>query len=518
MKHTSVYALLGAAALTLGSLAPIAHATESASIYGALYEGGNLVSTNEESINGESVLTYHKDYAGFIAITTNAAGAEWWVSNAAGTVWEQSETNPLDGYNCTGVARHAIATYQDAVYFGAQCEDDEGVPTSRIFKLTSKDTVELMYERSAGTEDSFSYYPTASVIGDTLFMYYNGGFTQYDGTTFTDVENASGQTGGTPLEATRAINGIAYLPQVDGSVQTFDGTTYTTIGEGYLEGAEAGTNHNLPSAAYFNGTLYVGNQDFENGATLFAYDENDVDADSELWEVAAEFESEDMIINKMQVSQRVDGDRYLVIYTANGTTGSNIYVMDTAGTVQKLVDSGLGETDPQHNTEVLSAIRRTVRYGLIEKDVMLFATKNHTDQTKIFVLNLDTRLAFDALPERIMSVVEESGLGSSSMRAQSMDDAPVATTAAGEELVYKIKKKRVQTGALYSLWIDGVQVDEVVGRKGYPVMLSAENIAELEAGDTFEMQIGVQPVYGRKAGKVRSTNVIMGEPLTVTVQ
>ncbi|MCW1930230.1 MAG: hypothetical protein KIH62_002835 [Candidatus Kerfeldbacteria bacterium] len=517
--NTRVWAAFGGTFLcAFAVLTPTTRATESASIYGALYEGGNLVSTNGESMNGESVITYHPDHAGFIAITTNDAGAEWWTSNATGTVWEQSTTNPLDGYGCTGVSRHAIATYKDEVYFGANCEEDS-VAIARIFKLTSKDTVELLYSRTAGNEDFFSYYPASGVVNDTLYMFYNGGFTQYDGTTFTDVEDATGQTAGTPLEVTRAIDGVAYLPQVDGSVQTFDGSTYTTIGEDYLEDAIDSSNHNLPSAAIFNGTVYVGNQDFDNGATLFAYDPTDADTDSELWEVAATFDAEDTIINKMQVSQRVDGDRYLVIYTANAATGSNIYVMDTTGDVQKLVDSGLGETSPEYNVEVISAVRRTVTYGIVEKDIMLFATKNLTDQTKVFVLNLDTRLAFDALPARIISAVEDAGVGGSSrMRAQSMDSTPTATTAVGEEFVYKIKKKRVQTGALYSLWIDGVQVDEVVGYKGYPVTLSDANVANLESGDTFEMQVGVQPVYGRKAGKVLATNVIMGDPLTVTVQ
>lgn len=516
MMKTSFFSSLAVAGFVISSVLTPAHASDS--IYGALYEGGNLVSTNGDSINTESVLTYHSDYAGFVAITTNSAGAEWWVSNAAGTVWEQSTTNPLDGYGCTGVSRHAISTYNSEVYFGAQCEED-GIPTSRIFKLTSKDTVELMHSRTASTEDFSSYYPAAGVVGGNLYMFYNGGFTQYDGTTFTDIEDAVGQTGGTPLEVTRAVDGVAYLPQVGGSVQAFDGTEYTTIGEEYLEGIVDNSDHNsnLPSAAVFNGTLYVGNQDFDNGATLYSYDETDADADSELWEIAADFEAEDTIINKMQVSERIDGDRYLVIYTANAVTGSNIYVMDTAGTVQKLVDSGLGETSPENNVEVLSAIRRTVTYGLIEKDVMVFATKNFSDQTKVFVLNLDTRLAFDALSSRIMSVVEESGMGSARISAQSMEVAE-ATTTAGEAFTYEIKKKRIQTGAVYSLWIDGVQVDEMMGQKGYPVSLSYEGASTLESGATFDVQIGVQSVYGRRAGKVLSTNIIKGESLTVTVE
>lgn len=467
-----------------------------ASVYGALYEVGNLTATTGNGANTESVLTYVPGEDGFIAITYNVAGeTEWWTSDSYGITWTRSTTNPLEAYDCSKPGRHGIHTYDGSVYIGIGCAAG---PT--VFEITGLDSVELQHVTvtdNVGVEN----YPTAAVVNGNLYMFYNGGYAEYDGITWTDIETAANQPNDAPLEASRRVGDVVYLT-FNGQVASFDGTSYEVIGDEYLENITVNDNNNLPAIEYFNNMVYVGNQDFDNGATLFKHDPTDSAADTSNWDVVTELDSDNTIINKMLLSSSFGGDRYMVYFTANHTEGVNIFAMDEAETMTELVDAGLGGTNPENNSEVISAIRRTVVDRGIGKDVMLFSTQNTTDETKVFILVLGERFAFTPLAQ---------------------DSTPSTTTRTatlqeGTRYRVVVPASKVKAGDKYTLYVEGEAVDTVTARSKRALTLRYKGAANLAAEDTFTVQVGRKMSYGRGDDQVLSRNQVLGNEVTVTVE
>lgn len=486
--------LLTASLIAFGFLS-MTPSVSAASVYGALYQTGHLEAV--EGSNTEAVVTYLPGADGFIALTTNSSGLEWWTSDALGLTWTKTAISPIADLDCVQVGRHSIVILDDASYFGAVCA---GGPT--VIKITGLESAEAIYTSSA-TEAG---YPTAAVIGEDIFMFFNGGFTKCSSDVCIDVTDATGQPDSVPLEAVVAGD-IAYLPFFEGIVTTFDGTSYTQIGDGYLEGFEGMCNCNLPSVGVVNGTVYVGNQDFDNGATLFRYDSDDVDEDGELWEIAEQLGTGDTIINKMQKSAEIDGSNYLVFYTANSTTGTGIYAVSEDGSVISLVDSGLGGDNPSNNTEVVSIINRTVDDAGVSKKIMLFATQNMTDQTKIFVLNLDGDLAVDVTADEVV--------GASQIRnSQGLSSTSIAE---GTVLKIRIPKSQVNVGDTFLLYIDGEQVYKVRATEKAAVTLKYKGAKELASGTKMKVRVGVRRAYGSGEDLIRSENIIKGTRKTVRI-
>jgi hypothetical protein len=468
----------------------------SASVYGALYEVGNLTAASGNGSNTEAVLTYVAGEDGFIAITTNHDGeTEWWSSNKYATSWTRSSVNPLDDYDCTQPGRHGIHTYQDGVYFGADC-----AAGAQVFKVTGLNSVQL--EHTLVTDNSIANnYPTAAEVGSNLYFFYQGGYTEFDGINWQDVEDASNQPNDAPLEASRQVDGVVYL-SFNGTVASFDGTSYEIVGDEYLEGITENDNNNLPSIEYFNDQLYVGNQDFDNGATLFKRDPADSAADISNWDVVADLNSSNQIINKMLLSSTFGDDQYLVYFTSNHNDGVNVTAMDQDETMTDLLDAGLGGTDPENNSEVISAIRRSVIDRGTRKDVMLFSTQNTNDQTKIYILVIGKRFAFTPF-SRFRSPSTE-GL---------MD-----TTQAGKRYRVVVPATKVKAGDKYTLYVEGEAVDTVTAHSKRALTLRYKQAQQLSAGDTFTVQVGRKMSYGKDDAQILSSNEVMGAEVTVTVE
>lgn len=461
-----------------------------ASVYGALYETGNVVSPN--GLNKEATLAYYPGEDGFITLTANDNGLEWWTSDALGMNWELADPNPLAAHNCNMAGRHTVVTYNDEVYFAVSCDNYN---TGKIFKLTGTQSAELVHTGPVSDQEEFSLnYPTATVLNDQLYMFFDGGFTVCDETTCEDVTDTPDQPDGVPLETSSEQDGYIYLAQTSGEVQKFDGNSYETIGEDFLEGLEIGLNANLPAIEVFNDKVYVGNQDFQNGATLFGYD-------GTTWEEIITLDPDDTIINKTQVTT-VDGSEYLVFYASNGNVGTNIYALDEDENIIQLIDSGLGGTNPENNAEVVSIANRTVNDNGVNKNIMLFGTQNYVDNSKIFALNLDADLAINAVKK---NVVKAAGVKK-------------ARHQKGEVFKYKIKKKLVQKKAVYSLWVNNKRVDKIKAKKKKVITLKYKKAKKKKVGQVFRVRVGVKHVYGTGSNRKVARNVIKGNKLKVTVR
>lgn len=493
----NIFRLLTASfgAVGLLGLASVVSAAD-ASVYGALYQTAHLEAT--DGSNKESIVTYLPGTDGFIAITTNDTGSEWWTSDELGLTWTMSETNPIGDLDCSQIGRHSVVITDDASYFGADCDTGPS-----IIKITGLGSAEVIHSNTLTTAG----YPTATVLGDQIYMFFNGGYTMCESDVCEDSMDAVGQPDAVPLEAA-VMDEVAYLPFNNGTVTTFDGTSYTEIGNEYLEGLEAGCNCNLPAVGINNGTVYVGNQDFDNGATLFQYDPDDADGDGELWEVAEELSSSDTIINKMQKSQEIDDSNYLVFYTANGDTGTGIYALDEDGNTFSLIDSGLGGENPTNNMEVVSIVNRTVDDNGTSKKIMLFATQNYTDQTKIFVLNLDADLAVDVTTDSVVTT-------STDRVAQAVT---VAAIAEGTVLRVRIPKSQVNKGDVFLLYVNGEKVDRVKATSKSAVTLKYAGAKNLPSGTKMKVKVGVRRAYGTGAAQLRSENIIKGARASVKIK
>ncbi len=555
--------MLVAALAAVGFFRPQAGLAES--VYGALYYAANLVAAEDNGFNKESVIMYYPGEDGFIAATTNqpVTGtpglSEWWVSDKLGTSWERSDDNPLETYGCVQVGRHSVEQYNGDFYFGASCSSQGNNNRAMLFKLTGKNSVELIYTHEPGSSPEVSVgedvppidqpieepgqgpgeqvgadsqFPTAAVVNDKLYMFYNGGFVEYDGTTIQDLTTATNQPEGVPLEASGTDNGNIYLAFTSGEVMAFDGSTYTTIGDNYLEEGEVFSG-GIPSIDVFNGTVYVGNQastigDEEQleplgvkateGAKLFKYDPDDSDADSKIWEVLTTLGSDDSIINKMQPST-VDGSNYLAFFTANGNTGTNIFAVDEKDNIITMVESGLGGEDPANNTEVVSISNRKVTDNDLKKTVLIFGTQNSTDQTKIFVLNIDEDLAFTPLADNVLSApVEEPVDEELTVKGGGVSAVKKATTAKGEVFKLEVPKSQVQVGDVYTLYVNGKKVYRVKAKTKAALTLKYTGASKLSVGKTFRVKVGRRAAYGKGDGQLVSDNTIVGDTLKVTVK
>lgn len=480
-----------ATATLMAMIALVGRSVHAASVYGSLYEVGNLTSATIPGNNFESVLTYHPASDGFIAITTVESGeVEWWTSNALGTAWTLSETNPLSEYNCLQPGRHGTHVFEDQVYFTAACEDG-----AYVFKLTGTESVELLHSITTAPG-----YPTTTDLNGTLYFFFNGGFTSFDGSSWTDVTTAANQPEGVPLEASIEDDGVLYLAFTTGEVASFDGASYTILND------PSDGMGSLPSIEVFNDTIYVGNSvaaDEGEGAQLFKYDVDDVDADGELWEEVTQLDSENTIINKMQISQSFDGNRYLVYFTSNGTEGTNIVAMDEDEQMIDLVDAGLGGTNPENNQEVVDVVRRDVTVDDVTHHVMLFSTQNYDDETKVFILELGDDFAYTPLDGHFVS-------------AKKKNKADIHLSE-GSVLKVKVPKKKVSKGDVFTLWIDGEKVFSKTAKTGSSLTLRYKAAKKLDSGDTFTLQVGRRMSYGTGKSQVLARNTILGDELLVKV-
>lgn len=518
MQHTLRGIFAGVIGLTFLTLAQPTQAINNKTIYGALYPVANLAA--EQGKNTESVVGFVDD--GYFAYTTNDQGLELWTSsdNLALT-WVKSDTNPLNG--CTQVGRHTRIEYKGETYLAANCDDE-----ARIYQQTGVETVELKYTRNAGGGNSqpgqpvmANYYPTAAVIGtednEKLAMFYNGGVTLYDGTTFTDHTDLTDQPSGVPLESSTIDNeGNIYLAFTSGEVMKFDGVKYTRIGEEFLEGGKEPTKggSNLPAVAVFNNHVYVGNQDMENGASLFTYDLLAEDAE---WEEVVQLPAEDIIVNKMALSAKFGKDReYLTFFTSNGDVGTRVLAVDKDNDIIQLIDSGLGGGSDEQ--EVVSTVARTVKDGNKNKEVILFATQNQTNETSIYVLHTGENLAITPKNNLVVSRPDDKQPAELASLRGVLAKTKKAQTAKGESFKLNVSKKQVNAGDKVILYVNGKAVDTKVAKKNRPVTLSYKKSAQLAEGDTFRVSVGRQPVYGSKDDRQVSSNIVKGSAMKVTVK
>lgn len=474
-----------AATMLMASVVVVGRSAQAASVYGALYEVGNLTSATVPGSNFESVMMYYPAADGFIGITTSDGGnAEWWTSDTYGTTWSVSATNPLTDDNCTQPGRHGTHVYNEEVYFTAAC-----AAGANIYKLTGIDSAELLHSNAATVG-----YPTTADFNDTLYFFYNGGFTSFDGTTWSDVTTAANQPEGAPFEASIVSDGVIYLAFSTGEVASFDGTAYTIMNEGQNLG------NGLAGVEVFNDTIYVGNSmaGSEEGASLYKYD-----ATTAVWEEVTQFDSDNRIVNKMQLSPMFGSNQYLVVFVANGVEGVNIFAVDEDDNISELIDAGLGGTDPENNTEVVDVVRRDITVGSTTYRVMLFSTQNRNDETKVFILNLGDDFAFTPTDTHV----------SAKNKKQKAD----VHLSEGSVLKVRVPKKKVNKGDVFTLWVDGEKVTTKTAKGKGVVTLRYKAAKKLDSGDTFTLQAGRRMSYGVGNAQLLARNTILGGELTVQV-
>ncbi len=490
------------------------------SLYGALYYGDNLSATS--GANSESILLSAPDGDGFIAITTNNSGAEWWTSDPLGLEWTLSESNPLEEYNCRQPGRHSAVEFAGDAYFGAAC--DAG---AYIFKVTGLETieeitlVETVLEGAAfgdpppegdsppegdgpGGDPGCTQFPTATVLGDSLYMFCNNAFVEYDGTTATYITDAVNQGDGVPLEASTGIDGSVYLAGTGNNVTSFNGTGYEFIGT--VDEASL-----LPAVGAFNGSVYVGDLDNENGAAIYK-----LNADSE-FDLLFQLDVDDGIINKMQPT---DDGEHLVFYTAN-TNGTNIFAINTDDELVTLVGGGLGGDDPGNNSEVVSILSATVTDGKENKKIMLFGTQNNTDETKIFILNVEEDLAIEMTKSLL------AGPAAKSLLPKKKNDDEKSVTAVkkkkaslrrGQKVKVQIKKKFITKGDKLQLLINGTAVKTVTVKKKKKVTITFRIGKAYKSKKNISVSVAVNRKYGSGEQLQLSTNSLAGKSIKLKLK
>lgn len=508
------------------------------SVYGALFQAGHLEDTstilmaedpqdpppppdepdsqseNDTDVQGnsEAVLLYHPGTDGFVAITTNRAGAQWWTSNKFGLNWTQSTTNPVTERNCTQAGRHSVQLFNGEMYFGLTCESD-----ALIFKLTGLETAELVHTLTVAPPEGMMApgYPTSTVVNDTLVLFFNGGYSKStDGKTWIDVTTAKNQPDNEsiPLEAGTTHDGIVDVAFTTGQVATLDITTdtYTITGEHYLESGNTASTQvggaSLPAIEHYNNTVWVGNQDMTNGASIFKYD-----TAASNWIEAKQLDQNDTIVNKMELSHKINDTNYLVYFTSNAKVGTNIVGIGPDDNFINLVDSGLGGKNPENNTEVVSLIERNIKVGNKTLDIMLFGTQNKTDQTKIFALQLGGDLAFSPTSQDVLSD-QKTLQGVHSLRPTEL------FTTYGQPFRIEVDGAQISTGDIFTLFINGQKVQRRRAKNGNRLVLKYDAAQYLNSGDSFTVQIGRKLGYGPRNGRVLSRNMVKGNVLQVIVE
>ncbi|MBI2415242.1 MAG: hypothetical protein HYV33_01100 [Candidatus Kerfeldbacteria bacterium] len=515
--------------------------TANSTVFGALYEVAHL----EASVgaNTESVLGFIPDQAGFFAYTTNSDSAELWVAeDALGLEWAQADTNPLAEHTCGQIGRHTMLMYNNATYFAANCEDG-----NHVFQQTDLTSATIVHTNL--TEDSNDQqptaaiqegeplppppdqqnpdqpdqgnnmntsYPTAAVVGtednQQLVMFFTGGVSLWDGTTWSDRTDLPGQPTGVPLEASQPDpNGLIYLAFTSGEVMSFDGATYVTIGEGYLEdiSGEQTMGYNLPAVAVFNNHVYVGNQDVDNGASVFAYD---LAATEPTWEEIVQLESSDEIINKMTLSHTFGTDRqYLALFTSNGEFGTRTLALNTDNELMQLIDSGLGGGADER--EVVSVANRTITDNGKNKKVLLFGTQNSTDQSRIYVLHLDEQLPIEPTEETTILSAPKTNAVLSLFASKTK-----TVTAKGEVFRLKVSSKSISKGDQLILYINDKEVDRIKVKDVAAAVLKYKGARKLKVGDTFTVSLGRRAAYGTAAEQQLASNIVEGSTMKVKVK
>lgn len=503
------------------AVAPVLATAEDAIWGGAIYQVGHLEAA--AGSNYEAVVTYATDVDGFVALTTNDSGMEVWNSDALGQNWELVESDEFTG--CQQPGRHTSITFDNEQYFAATCQDG-----ARIYHVVGLNEFELLYTRTSnapvvavdpppgngdtGGNEVVNGYPTASALGENFYMFYNGGYTSCTADACTDVTDADGQPSGVPLEATLEVDGLVYLAFTSGEVMSFDGSSYTTIGEDYLESnGDIGTN--LPAIGVVGSDVYVGNLDNTNGASIFKYDPDDTDADELLWEEVVQLDAADQIVNKMQTIN-VNGQEILPFYTANSSTGTNVLMIDDTGELVPLIEAGLGGDNPENNTEVVSIAVRTVNDRGVDKKIQLFASQNRTDQTKIFVLDLGTDVPILVDADSIVEP-EESTDTVAAVPAGRRIFAQATRLGRGQVLRVRVNKTELQAGDKVTLYINDKAVQTKTAASGKHVLLTYSKAARRAVGTILRVQVGVKRSYGNGADRQVSNNIVEGNTIRIRI-
>ena len=249
----------------------------------------------------------------------------------------------------------------------------------------------------------------------------------------------------------------------------------------------------------FNDTVYVGNSmaGSETGASLYKYD-----VASATWVEVTQFDSDNRIVNKMQLSPTFGSNQFLIVFVANGVEGVNIFAVDQDDNIIELIDAGLGGTDPENNTEVVDVIRRDVTVGSTTYQVMLFSTQNRDDETKVFILTLGDDFAFTPTDTHVS--------------AKNKKKADVHLSE-GSVLKVRVPKKKVSKGDVFTLWVDGEKVATKTAKGKGVVTLRYKAAKKLDSGDTFQLQIGRRMSYGTGDAQLLARNIILGDELTVQI-
>lgn len=533
------YYLIGSSLLA-ASLAVMVYAadeetTEPTTVYPALYEAAFLEAA--EGLNSEVVVGSVPGVDGYFGYTTNDSGVELWIAeDNTALAWGLS-TNPLSDYNCQRVGRHSLIVFKGETYFAASCEAG-----NYILRQTDLTTAEIVHTNtvspaSVGVNDplppppgdepgeepenpgnSSGGYPTATTVGvgdnEMLAMFANGLVSlSSDGDTWTDHTSSLDPLPGmyasnsVPLEATSPdANGVVYLPFTSGEVMSFNGTEFVTIGENYLESGET-TNGNLPAVGINGDTLYVGNQDMTNGASIFAYD---LTAEDSGWEEVAQLSSDDTIVNKMGLSAAFGGDdrQYLIFYTSNGKVGTGVYSINSDNVVERLLPEGLGGGSDER--EVVSITNKTITDNGVKKKVMLFGTQNTADGTRIYVMQLAEDLPVESTTETTIVSAPEEVVAAILAKSK-------YTTAFGEPFKLKVSNKVITKGDRLTLYVNDEMVDKVLVKDVKNTVLKWKGASKKKVGSTFTVSVGRKPVYGSGDNKQLSSNTVTGESMKVKV-
>lgn len=508
---------------SMASMVLFAHGALASTPYGALYEAGELVSGEDTSDgtsgNTESSLIRHPNEDTWIAMTTNNNETQWFRSDEYALNWTQID-NPLDFYDCMQPGRHSLHIFQQDVYFAYHCAGTNLIARLEEGDGTGQSAATVVFDSSVAfstgqTSVMFDSFPTSAVLDGVIYFFSTTGILMSeDGATFTQL-TIPGYPHPTsvPLEASAQTedadgNSVMYLPFVNGEVYEFDGTAMTLLGENYLD--EIGAT-NLPSIGLFQDELYVGN-DNTDGAKLKKWDGEGATTWTEVYDFATQ-DPNNRIINKMLKSQKFEDDKYLVFFTSNNETGVEVGSIDADGNFLQLIDDGLGGTNPENNSEVISAVRsRTAGSG--SNPVMLFSTKASdpsVSESKVYILQLSD--TFDLFPRLRFFDLGEENLSS-----------PAHTILAAEKKLHQgntlkvtLPKNKVKAGYEYALYINGEGVDSATGKAKGSLTLEYEGAADLETGTELSVRIGTTPAYGPKGDKLISTKEIKGPVRVIKV-
>lgn len=448
--------------------------------------------------------------------------SEWWIAqDAYALTWERSDKNPLEQYGCQQVGRHSVLKYNGEIYFGAQCSYG-----SEIFKIVALDGAELVHDNSLGAitqpeqsvaaDDSqntnaATQYPTAVVMHDAAYFFFNGGYTKFDGTTWEDDANVpEGEDGQVPLQITDPNSaGNVYLPLFN-RVFEFDGDTYTEIGT-----LPDDVGNLLAAVALFNGSVLVGNSG--NPAHIYQYN---FTKDNPAWQTVVELPDKDQIVNKMVVTNTFNETNYLVYFTKNKDYGAKMYALGEDGVAQVLTK--LSGDHPEYNEDIVSFVNQTVKTDdNPEAEVILFGTQNNQTEAELYGLQVGTDLAVIPTEDSIVSTPSDSTTETSAVAQAILNLTGKNTnlTAHGSVFKLKVAKSQVQAGDVFTLYVNGKVVDRIKAKSNdTAVILKYKKAKNMASGQSFTVQVGRKLSYGKGSEKIIASNVVTGDTLKITVE